>query len=105
LGKIYEDILSANTLIALEKIFRRNLLTQEQWELLKKAYEFYRRLEFHLASSTEGGEGCFDPMGDGAASLAVGLGFKNREDFLEGFTYYRRGVRKIYLKTLKVQGP
>lgn len=105
LGKTYDDLLSPNTLTALDGISRRDLLTSDQLELLKSAYAFYRRLEFHTASTPVWGEGYLNPRSKALAGLTSKLGFKNKEDFLERFTYYRNGVRRIYLRTLKVQGP
>lgn len=105
MGNTDEDLLCPNTLAALNVISRKKFLTYDQMELLNDAYEFYRRLEFYTASRPEWGEGYLNPRSKALTSLALKMGFENREDFLERFTYYRNGVRRIYLRTLKVQGP
>lgn len=102
-GTLHEDLLTPNTLEAIEKIHQRGILPAQRSELLKNAYEFYRKLEFHLALNFQWSEGYLNPRTETPGKVARLMGFKSKEKFLNAFGDFRHHVRKIYLETLNVK--
>ncbi|MCE9625062.1 MAG: bifunctional [glutamate--ammonia ligase]-adenylyl-L-tyrosine phosphorylase/[glutamate--ammonia-ligase] adenylyltransferase, partial [Deltaproteobacteria bacterium] len=103
LGKVFDNLLSPNTLEALSRLERRGILPADQIATLKRAYAFYRMLEIYLEAKYDFKEGYLDPNHDVLSDLAARMTFASREELLEAFSECRRKVREIYLKTLKIQ--
>ena len=103
LGNTEKEILTPNTLVALKRFSQKKILPAGKIELLESAYEFYRLLEFYLALNPEWNQGYLDPKGKSGKILGKDLNFKNQEDFIKKFAYYRDSVRKIYLETLHIE--
>jgi len=103
LGKIYEDLLTPNTFEALERLAKREVVSKNNIKILKKAYEFYRTLEIQLALRLQWPEGFLNPHGERIPQLAEWMHFKNADDFLGKFSFFRENVRRIYLETLKLE--
>lgn len=103
LGKVFDTILSPNTLDALVRIEQRGILPKVDAETLRAAYVFYRMLEIYLEAEFDFREGYLDPGNECLELLAQKMSFPSREALIERFSETRRQVREIYLKTLKIQ--
>ncbi len=103
LGKVFDTILSPNTLEALGRLEQRGILPKADAEDLRSAYVFYRMLEIYLEAEFELKEGYLDPGHECMADLAKRMSFASPEELLRAFSGHRRRVREVYLKTLKIQ--
>lgn len=103
LGKIFPNIVTQNTLEALERLKKRELLSKESIDILQSAYKFYRHLEFFLELKANLHEGYIDIENEYMEELANFCGFNNKKDFLEKFQDFRLQVRDEYLKILKIK--
>jgi glutamate-ammonia-ligase adenylyltransferase len=103
MGKIFDDLLSANTTRAMTALGNHAILRKGDLETLRKGYDFYRRLEIHLELQFNLREGYLDIKGEFVPELARRMGFPKSEDFMEKFTFFRREIRKIYLDSLKIK--
>ena len=102
MGKIFEFILDANTLQAIEKMGERDILKKEEYDILKKAYLFYRKLELHLETQFELKEGYLDPESHLLENIAESMGEFSAQSLIEHFDQTRHDVRKTYLRILKI---
>ncbi len=102
LGKVYDSILTPNTLQALERLSQTHMLPPEERETLWKGYCFYRELEIYLEVKFKLKDGYLDPFHECIPELAQYLSFPGAEDFLKYFRELREDIRRIYLKVLHV---
>ncbi len=77
------EIRSMNTLVALNKLLRWGFLRKKEWEELKDAYLFLRKCEHMLQITNFRQTQTFHPESEEAEELAIKMGFKDRESFLE----------------------
>ncbi len=103
LGKIFDHVLHANTLLALDRLLQSGVLTADSHRTLKEAYEFYRLLEFHLELHLKLKEGFLDPEHDSLGEVVDRMGLKSKNELLERLANHRGLVREIYLKTLHIE--
>lgn len=103
LGKIFENLVTPNTLDALEALRKREIISIDKIDLFKKAYEFYRIIEIYLEMIFNLRDGYLNPQDECVEELAQKMSFRNKEDFLKTFEDYRQSVRNIYLSILKVK--
>lgn len=102
LGKIFENLVSPSTLEALDRFDQRGILSKDEVRTLKDAYIFYRTLEIVLEAEFDLKEGYLDLEHEKLEELAGKLSLPNKENLVGIFGEYRRKVREIYLKTLKI---
>lgn len=105
LGKVFDSILSTNTLDALGRLEQRGVLPKPDAEALKSAYVFYRMLEICLEAEFDLKEGYLDPGHESIEALAKRMSFASKDEMLKAFVEHRRRVREIYLKIFKIQEP
>ena len=102
LGKIFENLVTPNTLKALERFDQRGILPKAEVQTLREAYVFYRTLEIVLEAEFDLKEGYLDLEHERLEELAGKLSLPNKENLVGIFGEYRRKVREIYLRTLKM---
>ena len=104
LGKVYDSILTPNTLEAIERLATMRVLNADEIADLKKAYRFYREMEIYLEVKYKLKEGYLDPENEWVPQLAEDMGFSEKDDFLQAFDRLRQAVRRIYGKVFHVDG-
>jgi glutamate-ammonia-ligase adenylyltransferase len=102
LGKVFEQLITPNTLEAIDRLSKRKILSAEMANTLQAGYQFYRTMEFFLESKFDLKEGFLNLEQPCIPELANEMGFKGKKDFLEAFGDYRNEIRGIYLNTLKI---
>ncbi len=103
LGKVFDNLLTPNTLDALTRIEQRGILAAEECAALRRAYTFYRMLEIVLEAELDFKEGYLDPGHEKMEVLAAHLSFPSTAELFRHLDAMRNQVRAVYLKTLKVQ--
>ncbi len=103
MGKIFPNILTQNTLEAIEKIKARNLLPQKTIQLFTSAYAFYRKIEFYLELKWHLHEGYIDLKAEYIEELAQLCSFPNKKEFIQKFSDFRLNIRNEYLRILKIK--
>jgi glutamate-ammonia-ligase adenylyltransferase len=103
LGRVYDQLLTPNTLEALERLGSTQVLVAADRNALCEAYEFYRVLEIYLEARFKLKEGYLDPHHECVPALAELLGFPGPKDFLDYFKKTREEVRRIYLKVFQIK--
>jgi [glutamine synthetase] adenylyltransferase / [glutamine synthetase]-adenylyl-L-tyrosine phosphorylase len=102
LGKIFENLVTPNTLTALDRFEQRGILSKEEIRTLREAYVFYRTLEIVLEAEFDLKEGYLDLEHERLEELADKLSLPNKDNLVGIFGRHRRKVREIYLKALKI---
>ena len=102
LGKIFDTLVTPNTLEALDRLDQRGILPKSEIRILKNAYVFYRTLEIVLEAEFDLKEGYLDLEHERLEELAGKLSLPDKENLVGTFGEYRRQVREIYLRTLKI---
>jgi len=103
LGKVFEDLVVPNSLLAFEKMGKRKVLPEKSLSLLKKAYIFFRKLEIFLELKLDIREGFIDPKDTRLEKLAPFFGYNLAKDFIEAIREYRHQVRNTYKEILKIR--
>lgn len=104
LGKIFDQLLSPNTLEALQQLRERRILKPNEAEVLEKAYLFYRRLEIILELKFNLKEGYLDLDYERMPEVAKEMSLSSASEFIQAFGDFRDKVREIYLHTLQIRG-
>src|SRR5262249_30205217 len=102
LGKVYEALVTPNTLKAIHRLRHRRIFPESDNQGLERAYFFYRRMEIYLEARFDLKEGYLDLEHECLPDLARWMSYRDPKAFLETFAGFRRQVREIYLKTLKI---
>ncbi len=102
MGKIFDNILVANTLEAIERMGERDILKKNEYETFKSAYLFYRLLEMRMEVLFELKEGYLDPKSDLLENLAETMGESSQDLLLKKFEDYRKRVRQTYLRIMQI---
>lgn len=103
MGKIFQNLLTPNTLQALEKMGEREILKKEDYETLKSNYLFYRRLEMRMETSFDLRSGYLDPQSPLLENLSEVMEETSEQDLIEKFQEVRKKTREVYLKALKIE--
>jgi len=103
LGKVFDNILSPNTLDGLERFARSRIRPPEEMLILREAYLFYRKMEIFLELKFSLHEGYLDPYHECIPELASWMSFGSPGEFLEVFSGFRKQVRGIYERILQVK--
>jgi len=99
-GGKFPELRTGNSLIALEGLLKRELLSKKEKELLAEAYTFYRRIE-HFLQLMNDMQTHQIPDDDAILNkLAVYLQIDSKEIFKKRLEAYRKAVREIYNKIL-----
>ncbi len=101
MGKIFEGILTGNTLKAIELMGEKSLLKKEEYEILKNAWLFYRLLELRMELKFDLKEGYIDPQSAWLDNLAETMGEASGLVLLNKFNETRQQVRRVYLRILQ----
>ncbi len=102
MGKIFQNLLTPNTLEALEKIGEREILKKDEYETLKSNYLFYRNLEMRMETAFDLRNGYLDPESPLLENLAEVMGESSEEYLIEKFQEVRKKTREVYLRVLKI---
>jgi len=103
MGKIFENIVVANTLEAIERMGDLEILKKNEYDVFKRAYLFYRLLEMRMGVIFELKESYLDPQSDLLENLSETMGEASQESLLAKFRTYREEVRQVYLRIMQVQ--
>lgn len=102
MGKIFQNLLTPNTLEALEKIGEREILKRDEYQILQSNYLFYRHLEMRMETSFDLRNGYLDPESPLLENLAEVMGESSEEYLIEKFQEVRKKTREVYLRVLKI---
>ncbi len=102
MGKIFETIVSGNTLEAIEKMGERNILKKTEYEIFKKAYLFYRLLEMRMEVLFDLKGGYLDPQSDLLENLSETMGEASQDTLLVKFKSFREETRHTYLRIMQI---
>jgi glutamate-ammonia-ligase adenylyltransferase len=94
-GKI-ESLRKGNTLNAVEELRKSKLLSNNEAELLRDAYIFYRKAEHYLQLMNDTQTHTIPSKGEIPDKLSLYLGYEDKKQFREKINRYLREVRKIY---------
>jgi glutamate-ammonia-ligase adenylyltransferase len=103
LGKEFPQIITPNTLDALDQLEQKKLISNESVLLLRQAYYFYRWLEIYLEVQFELKDGYLDIEHECIADLAKIMSYAGPKEFLAAFANYRRQVRINYCNILHIE--
>ncbi|MCX7797666.1 MAG: hypothetical protein N2249_03480 [Melioribacter sp.] len=95
-GGKFKELRTGNTLIAIEKLFNRNLLTNEEKETLTNAYIFYRRIEHFLQLMNDTQTHVIPNEGELLYKLCRYLKFNSINEFQKVLDSFRTKVRTVY---------
>lgn len=101
-GGRYKELRTGNTLDAIDLLFNRKLLKENEKEILKKAYIFYRRIEHFLQLMNDIQTHLIPSEGELLYKLCRYLNFDNVKDFQKELKEMRKKVREIYDNVLGV---
>ncbi|MFO1520052.1 MAG: hypothetical protein U1F57_10380 [bacterium] len=102
MGKIFETIVTQNTLLSLERMGEREILKANEYEILRSAYLFYRLLETRMETVFDLKEGYLDPQSHLLENLSEVMGEASGEALLDKIHRIRNDVRRTYLRILKI---
>ena len=103
-GKRQPEIRSRNTLEALRRQIKYNLLPVEEFRLLTEAYTFLRTIEHHLQMMAYRQTYTLPSDPEAISDLARRLGFGGEsagDSFIQRYEQYSAAVRRIYLKYME----
>lgn len=101
-GHLYEGLLLGNTLKAIKVLGNYDFLKDDVLKTLEKSYLFYRKLGIILELCFQLKEGYLNPKSDFLTELSHKMSFRNENEFLRTFKFFREEVRNIYLSTLEI---
>src|SRR4030095_10858435 len=96
MGKIFDSIVTANTLNAIERMGERSILKPNEYDILKSGYLFYRLLETRMEVFFDLKEGYLDPESHLLENLSDAMGLASGHALLEKFNRTRQDVRRSY---------
>jgi [glutamine synthetase] adenylyltransferase / [glutamine synthetase]-adenylyl-L-tyrosine phosphorylase len=92
-----------NTLNAVNALAEAGLISEDEKEILVRAYIFYRRTEHYLQLMNDRQIHTIPEAGEIVDKMAYYIGFKNRKIFLEHLNETRDKVRSIYLSFIPAE--
>jgi glutamate-ammonia-ligase adenylyltransferase len=101
MGKIFEGIIVANTLEAIQKMGERGILKKDEFKILHDGYLFYRKLETRMETLFDLKAGYIDPQSSLLENLSESIGELSQRALLDKFKQIRHDVRKVYLRILQ----
>lgn len=103
-GHLYPDVLCANTLDGLTRIFRHGLIRADEYQTLFDGYIFLRTIEHHLQMMHYRQTHTLPRDTYELAALARRLGYRSAngtEQFLARYREYSQAIRSIYERYLR----
>ncbi len=95
-GKRFPELREPNTLKAIEKLAKRNLLTEKESRTLAENYTLYRKAEHYLQLVNDAQTHVIPRSGETLEKLARNLGFENGKALFREFDARRAETRKIF---------
>ena len=107
-GGSWKDLRIGNTLKSISILEEKNLLTNEEAEIFKNAYRYYRKIEHYLQLMNDKQTHTIPSEGEILNKISAYLGFSDAKKFKEALKENRNAVSKIYHsimgKEVKVKG-
>lgn len=100
-GKNHKALRIPNTFVAIERLGRLNILSQEESREMEEAYIFLRSVESRLRILRNLPSSLLHIKDERLLPIARGIGYDNTEDFLNALKTHRDKVREIYNKVLR----
>ncbi|MDO8461482.1 MAG: hypothetical protein Q7S98_01335 [Deltaproteobacteria bacterium] len=100
-GQDFPELAESNTLLALEKLGRRNLLNPESIDELKTGYQWIRSLETALRLQLESPTNCFELNSPRLSDIAKGLQLSSSDELIEMVRSWRTRIRNQYERVFK----
>ncbi|MDH7603306.1 MAG: hypothetical protein QHH13_00230 [Melioribacter sp.] len=95
-GGRFKELRTGNTLKAIELLYEKNLLKQDEKDLLIKAYIFYRRIEHFLQLMNDTQTHLIPSEGELLYKLCSYLRYDDEKKFQKELSEIRKRVRNIY---------
>jgi [glutamine synthetase] adenylyltransferase / [glutamine synthetase]-adenylyl-L-tyrosine phosphorylase len=95
-----ESIRNGNTLEAIKKLEKTNLLNREEAKIFTDAYIFYRKIEHYLQLMNDRQTHVVPDEGELLEKMSYYLGYKNSKEFKKQVIENRNKVRGIYQSVL-----
>ncbi len=95
-GRQYPEIKLAGTLVSLQRMFESHLLHSNDYETLKHAYKFLRRIEHRLQMVNEQQVYELPADAEDQARLAESMGYEDFDSLQADYAEITQNVRKIY---------
>ncbi len=95
-GGKYPDLRTGNSLIAIEKLSNKNILSEEEANSFKTAYTLYRKTEHYLQLMNDLQTHTIPAEGELAEKLVHYLNFKNLKSFKNSLKDFKEKVQSIY---------
>jgi len=95
-GGRFKELRTGNTLKAIELLYEKNLLKQDEKDLLIKAYIFYRRIEHFLQLMNDTQTHLIPSEGELLYKLCNYLQYDDEKKFQKELSEIRKQVRNIY---------
>ncbi len=102
-GAQHPHLLSANTLKSLELLEEFPKTAGFSFEILKRHYVFFRKLEIYQELIVGPTEGCLDPESPGLEKVAPFFSGPNQEELVKQIARARTEIREAYLEILEVE--
>jgi len=96
-GRKYIGLRTPNTLRAISRLIRLNILDREEGSLIYKAYVFYRSLETYLRLA---GQSLMSKGSEDLNAIAQFLGYKSGDALIEDFLKTRAIIRDLWKRHL-----
>lgn len=95
-GSKFPDVKTGNSLIAIEKLSARGLLSEEEACTFSESYVFFRKIEHYLQLLNDAQDHTIPQEGSKLESLSVFMGFHTISDFRRKLDSLKTAVSKIY---------
>lgn len=90
------EIRTGNSLDAIDRLHKKDILSEEEAKIFSHAYNFYRKSEHYLQLMNDLQTHKIPAEGELAEKLANFLKFKNLKSFTEQLNLYKKEVQKVY---------
>ncbi len=91
-----KELRTGNSLDAVNKLFKADLISSEEKNVLSKAYSFYRKIEHYLQLMNDAQTHTIPNEGEIPEKLSKYLGYNNSLEFLQSVSDIRKLVLQIY---------
>ncbi len=98
-GRGFPQVITTNTLKALQRLYRIGLLSAENFRVLREGYTFLRTVEHYLQLVHNRQVHRLPQQPAALCRLARRLGYEGpsaTEDFLRQYEHHRRAIRRVY---------
>ena len=91
-----KELRTGNSLDAVNKLFKADLISTEEKNVLSDAYSFYRKIEHYLQLMNDAQTHSIPNEGEILEKLSYFLGYNNSSAFLQSVSDNRKSVLQIY---------